>query len=195
MKQSILGLALATLAATLARADDMGARILTGVRVSKPQLVANSLVKRRIDAARRDEAPQDGNRIGFWAVGEGADGAKIGVIAPDYSPTEYIGAVFYCIPRGGVRVSIESPEKLKAGGRAKVTIGADAASAEYSGAVEDKMTEDGSVVVFNTTYNDPLFEDLAHATAISVVVAGKSVALPTRNNRRAFKEFFEKCRR
>ena len=128
-------------------------------------------------------------------MSEGADGVKMGLIFPDYSTTEYVGALFFCVPQGGVRVSVDSPGRLVAGGKAKVTITADAATVDYRGTVQDKMTDDGSIVVFDTTFNDPIFEDLAQATTIGIGIDGRKVPLPMRNSRKTFKQFFERCHR
>ncbi len=164
-------------------------------------------IRQRVDESRARHAPsRDGpsrgpaadagdGPYGYWAVSEGADGVKMGLIFPDYSTTEYVGALFFCVPQGGVRVSVDSPGRLVAGSKAKVTITADAATVDYRGTVQDKMTDDGSIVVFDTTFNDPIFEDLAQATTIGIGIDGRKVPLPMRNSRKTFKQFFERCHR
>ncbi|MBP0574213.1 hypothetical protein J8J27_26275, partial [Mycobacterium tuberculosis] len=76
--------------------------------------------------------------------------------------------MFFCVPQGGVRVAVDSPRPLAAGRKAKVTITADAATADYRGTVQDKATGDGSTIVFDTAFTDPIFEELAQATTIGI---------------------------
>lgn len=132
---------------------------------------------------------------GYWAVSQGDDGVKVGVIVPDYSATEYVGAVFFCVPQGGVRVSIDSPAKITSGRKVQVSLVVDGARLDYSGISEDKITDDGTAVVFNTNFNDPLFADLATARSIQISVGGATVPLPMRNSQKAFGEFEQRCRR
>lgn len=147
-------------------------------------------IERRVAAPA---AAADGAPHAFWAVNEGADGVKIGTIFPDYSPTEFTGAVMYCIPRSGVRISVDSPKKLISGASAKVAVDIDGASTVYKGTAQDKPTEDGSVVVFNTSFNDPLLEELSAAKSVTFSVNKSKLPLPMKNLQKSFKSFFDKC--
>lgn len=131
---------------------------------------------------------------GYWAVNEGADGVKVGVVFPAYSPTEYVGAVFYCIPNSGVRITLDSAKQLPAGSKAEVAISVGDVTARYSGVAQDKATEDGGAVVVETSFSDPIFEELAAGKPFSFVIAGEKAALPTRNGQKAFARFLERCR-
>lgn len=141
------------------------------------------------------QQPDATDSYGFWAVNEGADGVKIGTIFPDYSSTEFTGAVMYCIPRSGVRISVDSPKKLTPGASAKVAVDIDGASTVYKGTAKDKPTEDGSVVVFNTSFNDPLLEELSAAKSVTFSVNKAKLPLPMKNLQKSFKSFFDKCQK
>lgn len=137
----------------------------------------------------------DAQPYGFWAISEGADGVKVGVIFPDYSPSEFVGALLYCVPRSGVRISLDSAEKLPAGSKADVAIFVDGSSATYKGTVQDKATEDASAVVVETTFNDPILAELSNAKSFGFSINGIKAPLPSKNSQNAFREFFEKCQR
>lgn len=138
-------------------------------------------------------APSGDTPYGYWAVSKGADGVKVGVVFPDYSPTEYTGAVFFCTPGSGVRAVVDSPQQLAPGTSATVSISAGGGSARYRGTASDSATEDGSKIVFNTAHNDPIFEKLANAPAFDITVNGTKATLPVGNAQTAFKRFFEQC--
>lgn len=163
-------------------------------------------IERKIAAAPVSAAPSDAEPkggadqqhagdipYGYWAVSKGADGVKVGVVFPDYSPTEYTGAVFFCTPGSGIRGAVDSPARLAAGARANVSIRAGDVSARYQGKASDKMTEDGSVVEFNTAHNDPIFEALAASDSFEIGVNGVQAKLPAGNARAAFRKFFTEC--
>lgn len=144
------------------------------------------------DAAGRP--PSSDTPYGYWAVSKGADGVKVGVVFPDYSPTEFTGAVFFCTPGSGIRGVVDSPGAMAAGARVAVSIRAGDVLARYKGKVSDKTTEDGSVVEFNTAHSDPIFEALAGSDSFEIGVNGAPAKLPAGNARAAFRKFFEDCR-
>ena len=131
---------------------------------------------------------------GYWAVNEGADGVKVGVVFPAYSPTEFVGAVLYCIPNSGVRMTLDTAKQLPAGSKAEVAITVGDVTARYRGVAQDKATEDGGAVVVDTSASDPIFEELAGGKPFSFVVAGEKASLPTRNSQNAFRRFLDRCR-
>ncbi|MCC2105137.1 MAG: hypothetical protein KDJ20_14485 [Hyphomicrobiales bacterium] len=131
---------------------------------------------------------------GYWAVSEGADGVKVGVVFPAYSPTEFVGAVLYCIPNSGVRITLDTAKSVPAGSKADVAITVGDATARYRGVAQDKATEDGGAVVVETSTSDPIFEELAGGKPFSFVVAGEKASLPTRNSQNAFRRFLDRCR-
>jgi len=132
---------------------------------------------------------------GYWAASEGADGMKIGVVFPAYSPNEFVGAVIYCIENGGVRMSLDVATPLSAGSNVDVAIVVSGATARYRGQAQDKATEDGGAVVVETSVTDPIFDDLAAGKEFSFVVNGTKAALPSRNSQSAFRRFLDRCRR
>ena len=136
----------------------------------------------------------DAESYGYWAVSEGADGVKVGLVFPAYSPTEFVGAVLYCIPNSGVRMTLDTAKQLPAGSKADVAITVGDATARYRGVAQDKATEDGGAVVVDTSASDPIFEDLAAGKPFSFVVAGEKASLPTRNSQNAFRRFLDRCR-
>lgn len=161
---------------------DIEQRVARGAQAASPQQDTSP-------PPANDDAP-----YGYWATSKGADGVKIGVVFPDYSPTEYAGAVFFCTPGSGIRGALDSADPLKAGARATVSITAGDTAARYQGKVADKMTGDGSVVEFNTSHSDPLFAALAASASFEISVNGKPARLPASNARAAFRKFFEECR-
>lgn len=146
------------------------------------------------DAQGGNAAPAGDTPYGYWAVSKGADGVKVGVVFPDYSPTEYAGAVFFCTPGSGIRAVVDSPQTLAPGATATVSISAGGGSARYRGTAADSATEDGSKIVFNTAHNDPIFENLASSSTFDITVNGTKATLPVGNAQTAFKRFFEQCR-
>lgn len=144
--------------------------------------------------AAGDGAGQGGQSYGYWAVSEGADGVKVGVVFPAYSPTEFVGAVLYCIPNSSVRITLDTAKRLPAGSKAEVAITVGDATARYLGVAQDKSTEDGGAVAFETSASDPIFEELAAGKSFSFIIAGEKAALPTRNGQKAFGRFLERCR-
>ena len=132
---------------------------------------------------------------GYWAVSEAADGMKIGVVFPAYSPNEFVGAVLYCIENGGVRLTLDVAAPMPAGSSVDVAIVVGGATARYRGQAQDKATEDGGAVVVETSVTDPIFDDLAEGKTFAFVVNGDKAALPSRNSQSAFRRFLARCRR
>ncbi len=145
--------------------------------------------------APQGAAGEDGaENYGYWAASEGADGMKIGVVFPAYSPNEFVGAVLYCIQNGGVRLTLDVAQPLVAGSSVDVAIVVGRANARYRGQAQDKATEDGGAVVVETSVSDPIFDALAEGESFSFVVNGQRADLPTRNSQSAFRRFLARCR-
>lgn len=131
---------------------------------------------------------------GYWAVNAAPDGVKLGVIFPEYSPNDFAGLSFICVP-GTQHVQLvgDGPQTLKQGAIGTIEIGTGEERATYKGRAERSEMDDGVRVLASTTLADPVFRTLASGQPIPVNVAGQRAVLPSRGAAAAIKEFLGRC--
>lgn len=135
-----------------------------------------------------------GQPYGYWAVNTAPDGIKLGVIFPEFSPNDFAGLVFVCIPgTNSVTVSVDSTRPLRNGARASVTIAADGARTTLDGKAERSEMDDQTRVIFTTTMSDPVLAALADAQTIQFGVGQTLNPLPNQGAKKAVTEFLAKC--
>ena len=132
---------------------------------------------------------------GYWATAEGADGVKLGVIYPSFSPNDFAGVSMMCTPgTSTVLVSIDSPKPMRKGAKATVAIIADGQRAEYRGTAEVSEMDDQTRLTFTTTEGDPIFAALGGAKAIAFGLDRNTHPLPTGGARESVRKFLTRCR-
>lgn len=132
---------------------------------------------------------------GYWATAEGADGVKLGVIYPSYSPNDFAGVSMICVPgTSTIRVSVDSPKPMRKGARATVALIADGVRAEYRGTTEISEMDDQSRLTFTTTEGDPVFAALGTARAIAFGIGRDTRPLPVGGARESVTKFLKRCR-
>jgi hypothetical protein len=132
---------------------------------------------------------------GYWATAEGADGVKLGVIYPSFSPNDFAGVSMMCTPgTSTVLVSIDSPKPMRKGAKATVALIVDGQRAEYRGTVEISEMDDQTRLTFTTTEGDPIFAALGGAKAIAFGIDRSTHPLPVGGARESVTKFLARCR-
>lgn len=123
----------------------------------------------------RPAAAENGN----WFFTEAADGAKAGVVFPDFSPNEFVGMVMSCTPGSGrLEVSLDMSSPQKAGKGVGVELFADGLRTEYQARVVAGGADGASRARFTTSIDDPIVAGISTARRVGFVIAGNRTELP-----------------
>lgn len=118
---------------------------------------------------------------GYWFFAQAPDGAKAGLVFPDYSPNEFVGMVLTCRPGSrDLDVSVDLAAAPSDGEFVAVDVFADRRGASYRARIESSAGEGGLRARFTTRIDDPVVAAFATAGKIGFVVGSARTDLPVK---------------
>ncbi len=132
---------------------------------------------------------------GYWSVATSPGQVKLGLVFPDFSPNEFAGVLFTCAPgQTGIDLVVDLPDPKPAGSTVEIVLSSPRDAARYRGRVEVLELDDRVVARAMTTVEDPVFEGIAAATALTLTAGGRKMGLPVRGADKATPRFLAACR-
>lgn len=131
---------------------------------------------------------------GYWSVATSEGEVRLGLVFPEFSVNEFVGLMFACQPgKVDVTILVDMPTTPPAGSATEILLTVPGRVGRYRGTVEVMQTDDRVMARAATTFQDPLFEDLGKATALSMTVAGKKNDLPLQEISPMLRRFLSAC--
>lgn len=131
---------------------------------------------------------------GYWFFAEAPDGAKAGLVFPDYSPNTFVGMVLGCRPGSrDLEVSVDLVKRPASGAFVAVDVFADGRGASYRGTVEESEGEGGLRARFVTRIDDPVIMAFATAARIGFSIEGSRTNLPVKMANSALSSLQTRC--